>query len=62
MHTNFHLLAEAIKILELRRTFLIEISINTDIYMIDQETVMNKKSLEGKNLPLKSLTEKSVNR
>lgn len=49
MHTNFHLLAEAIKILELRRTFLIEISINTDIYMIDQETVMNKKRLEGKN-------------
>lgn len=42
MHTNFHLLTEAIKILELRKLFLIEISINTDIYMIDQEMVMNK--------------------
>ena len=42
MYTNFHILVEAIKILELRRPFLIEISINTGIYMIGQEMVMNK--------------------
>lgn len=59
MHTYFHLLIEAIKVVRIGQKGNTIIHRNsykhTDIYMIDQEIVTSKSKLRRKNSPLRNL-------